>query len=87
MPFTSYYWLLQRVTSLSTNMVTTNVYFDWLQLATGIRSTHMVRNHQDGYPYINLALFFFFLKKSRDFNLFGKIEWSMNSEPRRAGDN
>ena len=23
---------------------------------------HMVRNHQDGYPYINLALFFFFWK-------------------------
>ena len=21
---------------------------------------HMVRNHQNGYPYINLALFFFF---------------------------
>ena len=25
------------------------------------------------------------LKKSGDLNLFGKIEWSMNSEPRRAG--
>ena len=36
MPLTGYCWLLQRVTSLSTNMVTTNVYFDWLQLATGI---------------------------------------------------
>ena len=28
---------------------------------------------------------FFFVKKSTDFNFFGKIEWSMDSEPRRAG--
>ena len=37
---TSYYnyflLLLQRVTPLTTDMVTTKVYFDWLQLATGI---------------------------------------------------
>ena len=25
-------------------------------------TSHMVRNHRDGYPYINLALFFFFWK-------------------------
>ena len=28
--------LLQRVTPLTTDMVTTKVYFEWLQLATGI---------------------------------------------------
>ena len=33
----------------------------------------------------NLALFLFILKKYRDLNFIGKIEWSMNSEPRRAG--
>ena len=28
---------------------------------------YMVRNHQDGYPYINLALFFFFNIQKRQF--------------------
>ena len=35
----------------------------------------------------NLRFFLFLLlKKSKDFNFFDKIEWSMNSEPQRAGD-
>ena len=42
-------------------------------------SAHMVRNHQDGYPYLNLS--FFFLKIYRSVNFFGKIDWSMNSGP------
>ena len=46
---------------------------------------YMVRNHQDGYPYLNLALFIF-LKISRDLNFFCKNDWSMNSGRRRAGD-
>ena len=32
-------------------------------------------------------IFFFFFFKYRDLNFFGKIEWLMNSEPQRAGDN
>ena len=44
----------------------------------------MVRNHQAGYPYINLSLFLFFLKISRNLNFFGKIDWSMNSGMQRA---
>ena len=46
---------------------------------------HMVRNHQDGYPYIILALFFF-LKIYKNIIFFGKNDWSMNSGPRWAGD-
>ena len=46
---------------------------------------YMVRNYQDGYPFLNLA-FFFLLKISRDLNLFGKNDWSMNSGRQRAGD-
>ena len=33
-----------------------------------------------------LGTFFFFLKKSRDLNLFGKNDWSMNSGRGRAGE-
>ena len=41
---------------------------------------HMVRIHQDGYPYLNLSkkIYFFFI--SRDFYLFGKIGLSINSQ-------
>ena len=49
------------------------------------QNVYMVRNHQDGYPYLNLALFFF-LKISGNLNFFGKIDPSMNSGRRRAGD-
>ena len=51
-----------------------------------LRYIHMVRNHHDGYPYINLSLKRFFLEISRHLNLFGKIDWSMNSRSQRAGD-
>ena len=47
----------------------------------------MVRNHQDGYPYINLSLFILYiLKIYRNINFCGKIDWSMNSGPQWAGD-
>ena len=45
---------------------------------------HMVSNHQDGYPYLNLH--FFLLKISENFNFFGKTVWSINSGRQRAGD-
>ena len=44
---------------------------------------YMVRNHQDGYPYLN---FFLLLKIYRNINFFGKINWSVNSGWRWAGD-
>ena len=50
-----------------------------------IWSLEMFRNHQDGYPYINLSQFVF-LKINRNVNFFWKIYWSMNSGPRWAGD-
>ena len=42
---------------------------------------YIVRNHQDGYPYINMLL-----KIYRNINFFGKIDWSVNSGPQLAGD-
>ena len=45
----------------------------------------MVRNHQDGYPYLNFSLFLL-LKIYRITIFFGKIDWSINSGPRWAGD-
>ena len=36
-------------------------------------SLHMVRNHRDGYPYLNLSLFFV-LKIFRDLNFFGSFK-------------
>ena len=47
---------------------------------------YMVRNHQDGYPYINFSQFFFLLTIYRNVNFFGKIDWSMISGQRWAGD-
>ena len=48
-----------------------------------LKISYMVRNHQDG--YLNLH-FIYFLKISGNLNLFGKIDWSMNSQQQRAGD-
>ena len=46
----------------------------------------MVRNRQDGYPYINLCLFFYVVENIQKHNFFfGKNDWSMNSGPRWAG--
>ena len=44
----------------------------------------MVRIHQDGYPYINLS-FFVVVENNQKHQLFGKIDWSMNSRPLLAG--
>ena len=58
------------------------------QLAWKIKNwvLYMVRNHQDGYPYINLSQFFVAVENIQKHNFFGKIDWSMNSWPRWAGD-
>ena len=46
---------------------------------------YMVRNHKDGYPYLNL-LQKLFLTIYRHLHFFGKIGWSINSGRRRAGN-
>ena len=46
-----------------------------------IFNLYMVRNHQDGYPYLNLHLFYF-LKYTETSFFFGKIDLSMNSRPK-----
>ena len=38
----------------------------------------MVRNHQDGYHYLNLSLKLFQSTHSGDLIVFGKRDWSMN---------
>ena len=45
----------------------------------------MVRNRQDGYPYLNLSLFFFSFLNILKPQFFGKIYWLMNSGRHRAG--
>ena len=40
-------------------------------LAITNTDVHMVRNHQDGYPYLNLS--FFYIQKHK---YFGKLDWS-----------
>ena len=50
----------------------------------GVSRYHMVRNHQDGYPYINLA--FFCCWKYPETSIYLKNYWSMNSGRRRAGE-
>ena len=45
----------------------------------------MVRNHQDGHPYINLSFFVVVENIQKHQCFFGKIDWSMNSGPGWAG--
>ena len=48
--------------------------------------SHMVRNHQNGYPYLNLSLFFVVVENILKPQFFCKTDWSMNSGRRRRGD-
>ena len=55
---------------------------NWVNLHNAIY--HLVRNHQDGYPYLNLSLNVCLQKNPDTLLLFGKNYWSMNFETSRA---
>ena len=78
-----YFTMLMSINWCHSVNVTMLIYHSWhhsvdvtLLMKIYVVEQHMVRNHQDGYPYINLALFFFFEKIQRpQFFLVQMICW------------